>query len=97
MAACDSEITRDEETSRWIAVDESGWDGEQLPRRLSFASARVFRPEPAVRFLRAVPPLAYLSTLVFWFGIDEEPKSSTPRGPLNVFRHSLSVQPPVIR
>jgi taurine transport system permease protein len=30
--------------------------------------------EPAVTFLRALPPLAYLSLLVIWFGIDEEPK-----------------------
>ncbi|ANZ40472.1 ABC transporter permease [Lentzea guizhouensis] len=30
--------------------------------------------EPAVAFLRALPPLAYLSLLVIWFGIDEEPK-----------------------
>ncbi|WP_233157925.1 ABC transporter permease [Actinokineospora bangkokensis] len=30
--------------------------------------------EPLVTFLRALPPLAYLSLLVIWFGIDEEPK-----------------------
>ncbi|MFE2757039.1 ABC transporter permease [Actinosynnema sp. NPDC059335] len=30
--------------------------------------------EPFVTFLRALPPLAYLSLLVIWFGIDEEPK-----------------------
>ncbi|MCP2163612.1 ABC transporter permease [Goodfellowiella coeruleoviolacea] len=29
---------------------------------------------PLVTFLRALPPLAYLSLLVIWFGIDEEPK-----------------------
>ncbi|WP_372499416.1 ABC transporter permease [Streptomyces lichenis] len=30
--------------------------------------------EPAVSFLRTLPPLAYLSLLVIWFGIDESPK-----------------------
>ncbi|MEV6319455.1 ABC transporter permease [Streptomyces sp. NPDC051776] len=30
--------------------------------------------EPAVTFLRTLPPLAYLSLLVIWFGIDETPK-----------------------
>ncbi|MFJ8044101.1 ABC transporter permease [Kitasatospora sp. NPDC096147] len=30
--------------------------------------------EPAVTFLRTLPPLAYLSLLVIWFGIDEQPK-----------------------
>lgn len=30
--------------------------------------------EPLVTFVRALPPLAYLSLLVIWFGIDEEPK-----------------------
>ncbi|MER7763646.1 ABC transporter permease [Streptomyces sp. NPDC097619] len=30
--------------------------------------------EPAVTFLRTLPPLAYLSLLVIWFGIDEAPK-----------------------
>ncbi|MEU6130368.1 ABC transporter permease [Saccharopolyspora sp. NPDC047091] len=30
--------------------------------------------EPLVTFIRALPPLAYLSLLVIWFGIDEEPK-----------------------
>ncbi|NEB74443.1 ABC transporter permease [Streptomyces sp. SID14478] len=30
--------------------------------------------EPAVTFLRTLPPLAYLSLLVIWFGIDESPK-----------------------
>ncbi|AUI59052.1 ABC transporter permease [Amycolatopsis sp. BJA-103] len=30
--------------------------------------------EPLVTFLRALPPLAYLSLLVIWLGIDEEPK-----------------------
>ncbi|GIF96041.1 ABC transporter permease [Catellatospora citrea] len=29
---------------------------------------------PAVTFLRTLPPLAYLSLLVIWFGIDESPK-----------------------
>ncbi|GAA1633105.1 ABC transporter permease [Catellatospora bangladeshensis] len=29
---------------------------------------------PAVTFLRTLPPLAYLSLLVIWFGIDEAPK-----------------------
>ncbi|WP_443049392.1 ABC transporter permease [Streptomyces sp. NBC_00178] len=30
--------------------------------------------EPAVTFLRTLPPLAYFSLLVIWFGIDEPPK-----------------------
>ncbi|MFC8224236.1 ABC transporter permease [Streptomyces sp. NPDC057287] len=30
--------------------------------------------EPAVTFLRTLPPLAYFSLLVIWFGIDESPK-----------------------
>lgn len=30
--------------------------------------------EPLVTFIRALPPLAYLSLLVIWFGIEEEPK-----------------------
>ncbi|MFF3427873.1 ABC transporter permease [Streptomyces sp. NPDC002602] len=30
--------------------------------------------EPVVTFLRTLPPLAYLSLLVIWFGIDEAPK-----------------------
>jgi taurine transport system permease protein len=30
--------------------------------------------EPFVTFLRALPPLAYFSLLIIWFGIDEEPK-----------------------
>jgi len=30
--------------------------------------------EPAVTFLRQLPPLAYFSLLVIWFGIDETPK-----------------------
>ena len=30
--------------------------------------------EPGVTFLRALPPLAYFSLLVIWFGIDETPK-----------------------
>jgi taurine transport system permease protein len=30
--------------------------------------------EPLVTFLRALPPLAYFSLLIIWFGIDEEPK-----------------------
>ncbi|MBB5867979.1 taurine transport system permease protein [Allocatelliglobosispora scoriae] len=29
---------------------------------------------PAITFLRTLPPLAYLSLLVIWFGIEEEPK-----------------------
>ncbi|MFF4411714.1 ABC transporter permease [Streptosporangium sp. NPDC001559] len=29
---------------------------------------------PLVTFVRTLPPLAYLSLLVIWFGIDEEPK-----------------------
>lgn len=29
---------------------------------------------PAVTFVRTLPPLAYLSLLVIWFGIDESPK-----------------------
>ncbi|MBB5139758.1 taurine transport system permease protein [Thermocatellispora tengchongensis] len=29
---------------------------------------------PFVTFVRTLPPLAYLSLLVIWFGIDEEPK-----------------------
>ncbi|MBV1851332.1 ABC transporter permease [Catellatospora tritici] len=29
---------------------------------------------PAITFLRTLPPLAYLSLLVIWFGIDEAPK-----------------------
>ncbi|MFC6082675.1 ABC transporter permease [Sphaerisporangium aureirubrum] len=30
--------------------------------------------EPLVTFVRALPPLAYFSLLVIWFGIDESPK-----------------------
>jgi taurine transport system permease protein len=30
--------------------------------------------EPGVTFVRALPPLAYFSLLVIWFGIDETPK-----------------------
>jgi taurine transport system permease protein len=30
--------------------------------------------EPGVTFIRALPPLAYFSLLVIWFGIDETPK-----------------------
>ena len=30
--------------------------------------------EPWVTFLRALPPLAYFSLLIIWFGIDESPK-----------------------
>ncbi|MFF5875519.1 ABC transporter permease [Streptomyces californicus] len=30
--------------------------------------------EPAVAFLRTLPPLAYFSLLIIWFGIDEAPK-----------------------
>ncbi|GAB2618117.1 ABC transporter permease [Streptomyces capparidis] len=30
--------------------------------------------EPAVAFLRTLPPLAYFSLLIIWFGIDESPK-----------------------
>jgi taurine transport system permease protein len=30
--------------------------------------------EPLVTFLRALPPLAYFSLLIIWFGIDEKPK-----------------------
>lgn len=30
--------------------------------------------EPAVTFLRQLPPLAYFSLLIIWFGIDEAPK-----------------------
>ncbi|MET8141101.1 ABC transporter permease [Sphaerisporangium sp. NPDC005288] len=30
--------------------------------------------EPVVTFVRALPPLAYFSLLVIWFGIDESPK-----------------------
>ncbi|MCA2226036.1 ABC transporter permease [Nonomuraea aurantiaca] len=30
--------------------------------------------EPAVTFVRALPPLAYFSLLIIWFGIDETPK-----------------------
>jgi len=30
--------------------------------------------EPLVTFLRALPPLAYFSLLIIWFGIDEQPK-----------------------
>jgi len=30
--------------------------------------------EPGVTFVRALPPLAYFSLLVIWFGIDEAPK-----------------------
>ena len=30
--------------------------------------------EPGVTFIRALPPLAYFSLLVIWFGIDEAPK-----------------------
>ena len=29
---------------------------------------------PLISFVRALPPLAYLSLLVIWFGINEEPK-----------------------
>jgi taurine transport system permease protein len=30
--------------------------------------------EPGVTFVRALPPLAYFSLLIIWFGIDENPK-----------------------
>jgi taurine transport system permease protein len=30
--------------------------------------------EPGITFIRALPPLAYFSLLVIWFGIDETPK-----------------------
>jgi taurine transport system permease protein len=30
--------------------------------------------EPAVTFIRALPPLAYFSLFIIWFGIDETPK-----------------------
>ncbi|GAA2888405.1 ABC transporter permease [Streptosporangium fragile] len=30
--------------------------------------------EPVVTFIRALPPLAYFSLLIIWFGIDETPK-----------------------
>ncbi|WP_310740651.1 ABC transporter permease [Microbispora sp. H10885] len=30
--------------------------------------------EPVVTFVRALPPLAYFSLLIIWFGIDETPK-----------------------
>jgi len=30
--------------------------------------------EPLITFLRALPPLAYFSLLIIWFGIDEKPK-----------------------
>ncbi|MFI6512196.1 ABC transporter permease [Streptosporangium sp. NPDC050855] len=33
-----------------------------------------FVAEPVVTFVRALPPLAYFSLLIIWFGIDETPK-----------------------
>jgi taurine transport system permease protein len=39
----------------------------------SFRAARVV-VEPGVTFVRSLPPLAYFSLLVIWFGIDETPK-----------------------
>ena len=46
------------------------------PARFSGRTSRWARSllEPGVTFIRALPPLAYFSLLVIWFGIDEAPK-----------------------
>jgi taurine transport system permease protein len=43
--------------------------------------------EPGVTFIRALPPLAYFSLLVIWFGIDEAPK---------VVLLTLAALPPIV-
>ena len=43
--------------------------------------------EPGVTFIRALPPLAYFSLLVIWFGIDEKPK---------VILLMLAAMPPIV-
>ena len=47
-----------------------------VPLGLALATVAPFRVivEPYVTFIRALPPLAYFSLLIIWFGIDESPK-----------------------
>jgi taurine transport system permease protein len=47
-----------------------------IPLGLALASWRSFRVivEPYVNFLRSLPPLAYFSLLIIWFGIDDTSK-----------------------
>src|ERR1044071_5693395 len=49
------------------------------PRSTLFPYTRLSRSlrvvsEPVVTFVRALPPLAYFSLFIIWFGIDETPK-----------------------
>lgn len=47
-----------------------------VPLGILIGSARPARAllEPGVTFVRCLPPLAYFSLLIIWFGIDETPK-----------------------
>jgi len=47
-----------------------------VPLGLMLGSMRWMRvlTEPGITFVRSLPPLAYFSLLVIWFGIDETPK-----------------------
>jgi taurine transport system permease protein len=60
-----------------------------VPLGLALGSSRWLRvaAEPAVTFVRSLPPLAYFSLLIIWFGIDETPK---------VVLLFLAAMPPVV-
>jgi taurine transport system permease protein len=47
-----------------------------IPLGLALATVRPFRVifEPYVNFVRALPPLAYFSLLIIWFGIENQSK-----------------------
>jgi taurine transport system permease protein len=63
--------------SLWRIVQGVGWGAlVGIPLGLLLASVRPVRTvvEPYVSFLRSLPPLAYFSLLIIWFGIDDTSK-----------------------
>lgn len=63
--------------SLWRIVQGVGWAiAVGLPLGLLLATVRPFQVivEPYVNFVRALPPLAYFSLLIIWFGIDDGAK-----------------------
>lgn len=61
---------------RRILIGSAVAIGVGVPVGLLLGTSRWARSlfEPGVTFIRALPPLAYFSLLVIWFGIDETPK-----------------------
>lgn len=63
--------------SLWRVLQGIGWAIViGIPLGLALATIRPFQVvvEPAVNFIRSVPPLAYFSLLIIWFGIEDASK-----------------------